>query len=646
MSSWRPLHTKKGMPSAGPDRGWSWVVAGAACFNSLVLAGIFRTSGVLFVAFIAEYSVTREEASWPMVVCISVLNLTGPFSGLLAQRFGVRPVVMCGALVGTAGLAACFFTTSLTLITVFFGGVFGMGYGLVSTLMPVIVNTYFLNLRSTANGIANSGSCFGSVLLPVLFEYLIGHFGLSGCFLLTGGIVLNVAIAGALMKPPEWKEATCRTTKTSEDTTFQRRPSSIEEETCEDRDNMELPNKDLQAELVTMLNRRNEIQRQHSAAMDESPYYSLDTSMSSCYVPKVKVEYDLHRSHKEYEDSISDFQSVVLEIIDTSKSAEGLNRFDPDEVKTSQMTDNCPARHSFSVSTRKRPPSSKFKSPIPSSGPLKRYSLKNANSSEMNSSDLPPVSENGSTEMYGDYENEVFASEEQQHQVLQIGLLNKKAGENNGLGTLQSFARVASSPMFYVTSFTSVSFYFLFHMFVNIIVDYSLDCGVDKEDTKYVLFSFALCDLFGRLSLGWVTDRNFLSRSRFLMVGMAAIGLVFFFLPIATSFWSLVVVSGCYGVLLGSTMIIFPILLLDYLGAEIHAVAYGCLCFMNGFAPFARPYLIGYFRDNLGSYENMFYILGLISVLTSACWVFERCLVPNDLQPLDDKDAEERRVHS
>lgn len=316
------------------------------------------------------------------------------------------------------------------------------------------------------------------------------------------------------MRPPEWKEATCRTTKTSEEITFQRRHSSIKEETGEDLDDdTELPNKEIQAELVTMLNRRNVLQRQHSAAMDESSYNSLDTSMSSCYVPKIKVEYDLLRAQQEYEESISDFQSVVLEIIDTSKSAEVLNRFDPDEVKTSQMTENCPARHSFSVSTRKRPPSNRFKSPIPTSGPLKRYCLKNSSSSEMNSSDLPPVCENESKEMY---ENEVFAPKEQ-HQVIQIGLLNNKFGENSRPGTLQSFAMVASSPMFYVTSFTSVSFYFLFHMFVNIIIDYSLDCGIAKEDTKFVLFSFALCDLFGRLCLGWVTDKNFLSRSRYVV---------------------------------------------------------------------------------------------------------------------------------
>ncbi|KFM81721.1 Monocarboxylate transporter 13, partial [Stegodyphus mimosarum] len=217
----------------GPDRGWSWVVAFAACFNSLVLAGIFRTSGVLFVAFINTFGVTREEASWPVVVCISVLNLTGPFSGLLGQKYGIRPVAMAGALIATIGISSCYFTTSLRIITLLFGVVFGIGYGLVSTLMPVIVNFYFLNLRATANGIANSGSCFGSLILPPFFELLISTYGLSGCFLLTGGLVLHIAIASALLRPPPWLEKSRKETRTLQIVSFYRKGATNQDVSCQ-----------------------------------------------------------------------------------------------------------------------------------------------------------------------------------------------------------------------------------------------------------------------------------------------------------------------------------------------------------------------------------------------------------------------------
>ncbi|KFM81720.1 Monocarboxylate transporter 12, partial [Stegodyphus mimosarum] len=192
---------------------------------------------------------------------------------------------------------------------------------------------------------------------------------------------------------------------------------------------------------------------------------------------------------------------------------------------------------------------------------------------------------------------------------------------------LDSFIAILTCPMFYVTAVTNVSFYFLYHMYVVVIVDYALDRSVPEDNTKYIIFAFSVSDLFGRLCLGWITDRQFLRRSHFVMGCMAIIGLVFFCFPFANSYWSLIAASCCYGLLLGTTMVVFPILLVDFLGTELHAVAYGCMCFMNGIASFARPFLIGYFRDTLGSYRNMFFVLGIISVTASSLWLLEKCFI-------------------
>lgn len=60
-----------------PDTGWAWVVA-IACFtlNGLVF-GVYRTYGVLFVALLKTYGVSRESASWPFSLCLTVMHMTG-----------------------------------------------------------------------------------------------------------------------------------------------------------------------------------------------------------------------------------------------------------------------------------------------------------------------------------------------------------------------------------------------------------------------------------------------------------------------------------------------------------------------------------------------------------------------------------------
>ncbi|XP_054721703.1 monocarboxylate transporter 9-like [Uloborus diversus] len=488
----------------GPDKGWSWVIAFSCCFASLVLAGIFRTSGVLFVAFISEYQVTREEAAWPMVVCIAVLNLTGPFSGILGQKFGCRPIIFIGCLTATTGIASCFFTTSLKTITLLFGGVFGIGYGFMNTLLPVVLNSYFLNLRATANGIANSGSCIGSMVLPVVYEYLIDAYGLSGCFLLTAGIVLHIAAVATLMRPPPWLQRTRSYQKVADSDTS---PHSLQ--------------------LKTM---NEEEMRSFEGATNETVANDLQCS-SKCDDPEnMKLGTEIVEACSNTLQSKMENSKISLS--GKTKTDDGLNEVVPSAIS---------------------------------------------------------------------------------------GCIQSKIAS--------SFVSVLTCPMFYVTAITNVSFYFIYHMYVVIIVDYALDVEVLASNTKYILFAFSISDLIGRLSLGWVTDRKLVTRPRFVMGCMTMIGFVFFTFPFANNFGLLVTVSCCYGFLLGCTMVVFPILLLDFCGEELLAVAYGCMCFMNGFSSFGRPFLIGYFRDNAGSYSSIFFILGIISVTASMLWLLERCFV-------------------
>ncbi|GFW60264.1 hypothetical protein TNCV_1843451 [Trichonephila clavipes] len=46
----------------------------------------------------------------------------------------------------------------------------------------------------------------------------------------------------------------------------------------------------------------------------------------------------------------------------------------------------------------------------------------------------------------------------------------------------------------------------------------------------------------------------------------------------------------------------------------------------------SRPCPARYFRDTLGSYDNLFFVLGVISVVASATWMFEKCLLPKNTQ--------------
>lgn len=346
--------------------------------------------------------------------------------------------------------------------------------------MPVILNSYFLKLRATANGIANSGSCIGSIILPIVYEHLLATYGLSGCFLLTGSIVLHLTIAGALMRPPPWL---------------------LKQARKNDKENAIVK------------------------------YKSLPTSENLDTISAVS---DSQKNHAKVCTKTNQTRSI-----EAKSSKPPCDAFARTEVKCLiNQDENSQPEESISKDNNLTP------------GVYVEISPKTTSSKE------PATNIRSST-------------------------------------ILESFISVLTCPMFYVTAVTNVCFYFLYHMYVVIIVDYALDRKVFDVDAKNILFAFAISDLFGRLCLGWITDRKFITRPRFVMLCMLMIGIVFFAFPYATGYASLIVTSCLYGLLLGCTMVVFPILLVDFCGIELHAVAYGCMCFMNGFASFVRPFLIG-----------------------------------------------------
>lgn len=158
---------------------------------------------------------------------------------------------------------------------------------------------------------------------------------------------------------------------------------------------------------------------------------------------------------------------------------------------------------------------------------------------------------------------------------------------------LKSFKSVLTKPIFYIICCTSVSYFFQFHTFNVIIMDYLLDGGIPTEKSKHVLTAFAVFDFVGRLCVGWITDRKLIRRSHYVMGCMALTGITFFSFPFVNGYTWFIVVTCFYGLLQGCTMVIFPVLHVDYFGLELQAIASGCVCFIYGIASFIRPVLIG-----------------------------------------------------
>ena len=181
------------------------------------------------------------------------------------------------------------------------------------------------------------------------------------------------------------------------------------------------------------------------------------------------------------------------------------------------------------------------------------------------------------------------------------------------------------NPLFVILCSTQISFTWGWTTYVMVIVDYAVDRGVGITEAVVLLSAFAGADLCGRLGSGWISDKGIIKRRNVACGSILFIGILLWVVPLASDFPVLLAISIGLGLFSGSIMILFSILLVEYVGIEIMPVALGTSTFACGIATILRPAVIGYFRDVHGSYDGLFQTLGFACMSTALLWLLEPC---------------------
>ena len=76
-----------------------------------------------------------------------------------------------------------------------------MGIGLSFQQTHIIILQYFSRYKAIATGIAFAGGTVGSFIFPPILELILNKYGLQGCFLIMGSIMLNALPFALLLRP-------------------------------------------------------------------------------------------------------------------------------------------------------------------------------------------------------------------------------------------------------------------------------------------------------------------------------------------------------------------------------------------------------------------------------------------------------------
>jgi len=190
-----------------PARDWRLSTARVLTCGAAIVTlsmGIRHGFGLWLQPMTMDRGWTRETFAFALAIQNLVWGLSGPFAGMLADRWGALRVLIAGSLFYAAGLALMALSASGAAFTGSAGFLLGMAQS--GTTYAVIYGVIGRNVapdkRSWAMGVAAAAGSFGQFLMVPVESLLIGSFGWQQALFLLACVALAIVpLAFGLREP-------------------------------------------------------------------------------------------------------------------------------------------------------------------------------------------------------------------------------------------------------------------------------------------------------------------------------------------------------------------------------------------------------------------------------------------------------------
>ncbi len=156
---------------------------------------ILFTFGVFIKPLSEEFGWDRAQLSGASGMASLASAVTVPFVGMLADRWGVRRVMMPAIILFAAGMAALSLTPPSMFVfmaLMIVAGACGSGQGPIGYVKSI--SGWFDDKRGLALGIAVAGIGLGSALVPQYAQFMISHFGWRTAYIGLAAALLVIAL--------------------------------------------------------------------------------------------------------------------------------------------------------------------------------------------------------------------------------------------------------------------------------------------------------------------------------------------------------------------------------------------------------------------------------------------------------------------
>jgi len=157
----------------------SWSILGGAALMLSLAMGMRQSLGLFQPQIIRDVGVTAAQFSLAIAIQNIVWGLTQPFVGMLADRWGARPIAVAGVLTYAAGLALAIVARSPWVLTLAIGVCIGLALSCTASniAMTVTSRTVSPARRSVAMGAVSAVGSVGLMVAAPLAQGLLTTHG-------------------------------------------------------------------------------------------------------------------------------------------------------------------------------------------------------------------------------------------------------------------------------------------------------------------------------------------------------------------------------------------------------------------------------------------------------------------------------------
>ncbi|XP_064459361.1 uncharacterized protein LOC135369772 [Ornithodoros turicata] len=606
-----------------PDCAWSWVVAVSCAMMNFFSVVMIRSAGVVYVQIVDYFGVTREQAAWPVSIVPGVANLIGPVVALLIRKVGIRPVTITGTFLSGTSVILSYFAPDVLTLSIILGVFHGVGLGMTFTPNAVCLNEWFDKKKVRAAGIIYTGATLGSFAFPVLIKACNEAFGFRGCFLVIGALMLHGTAFALLLRSPPWMAKRRQAKRKSKEQKLFSPASGPQENKGFDNDH-ETEEQDKTNVQIYSLNHPC-IRKDNCTTTKEQVKSILPVRTFTHSSVKRKQERCGRSQQISSDSSTTDRPSYIRSVSDEVPDMPDM----PDIIESSRRERSVSETSHASNEPQPKRRVHRVSESSTDEAAHREGHRKRSSSVSSSLSNLYCIYEPAA---HTNTVNVIPESEESSQSSRESFSGDQEKRPSNKKKLL--------SPVYVLVCLTYIFVTNSNMAFMTVIMDFAHDRGIPLKKAVYLLSAYALCDVTGRLSIGWVTDKGLLGRRTTMAMSCVTLGISFQALPFFNTFEGLLAMCLILGYSVGNTVVLFTVILADAVGLEKLPMAMGIMTFFAGMSGFTRPTLIGFFRDEIGSYDNMLRSLGAVIICLGMSWTVLRLLENSRTKQFDVKNEE------